>query len=377
MLSGSSVSVVVGPAIVIPRPTKPTPHVAMPVLGKISGAVTNPIGRPIAGIKVELINANNVVAARTITGAKGLYSFKIFYNGAYTVREVTGSQWTQTSPTFTNTAPSGSYAPGASSSSWNFNTTGNTNPAFGPVGVYGWDTIAPAGNLPFQSPINITVPPTDLSKYLTINYNPGIPTQIVNNGHEIQAQYPGSLSDSITVGGQTFELAQFHFHDPSETQVYGKGYSMEMHFVNMSATGAKTVVAVFLQVGAHNPSLQPILDSATSSLSKAGSSTTISSPINFAGLLPTSMQGWFYQGSFTGPPLSQPVNWFVLSTPITLDFAQLKQYEAVASGAGFLPNARPVQSLDGRQVNQFNFDVNFQSQTVAGLNFTLLRNPPT
>ena len=81
----------------------------------------------------------------------------------------------------------------------------------------------------------------------------------------------------------------------------------------------------------------------------------------------------FYEGSLTTPTLAQPVNWVVLSTPITLDSAQLKQYEAVAKGEGFLPNARPTQPLDGRQVNEFNFDVNFQSQSVAALNFTLSR----
>ena len=145
------------------------------------------------------------------------------------------------------------------------------------------------------------------------------------------------------------------------------------HFVFESAAGAETVLAVFLQLGAHNDALQPILDAARASLTTPGSSTTISTPIDFAGLLPPSMQGWFYQGSLTTPALSQPVNWVVFSTPITLDYGQLQQYETVAKAGGFLPNARPVQPLDGRQVNQFDFDVNFQNQLVASLNFTLAR----
>jgi carbonic anhydrase len=52
---------------------------------------------------------------------------------------------------------------------------------------------------------------------------------------------------------------------------------------------------------------------------------------------------------------------------------QLQQYEAIASASGFLPSARPVQPLDGRQVNQFNIDVDFQNQSVTGLSFGLAR----
>jgi hypothetical protein len=73
-------------------------------------------------------------------------------------------------------------------------------------------------------------------------------------------------------------------------------------------------------------------------------------------------------------PLSQTVNWLVLATPITLKYTQLVQYEAVASGSGFLPSARPIQPLDGRRVNEFNIDVNFESQPITGANFSFARN---
>jgi carbonic anhydrase len=89
--------------------------------------------------------------------------------------------------------------------------------------------------------------------------------------------------------------------------------------------------------------------------------------------LPSSLQGWFYEGSLTTPPLSQVYNWLVLATPITLDYAQLKQYEAVAGGAGFLPNNLPTRPLDGRTVNQFNIQVNYAGGIVAEANFTFTR----
>ncbi len=377
MLSGSTVSIGIGAAALNPSPRYHEVHQVKhtsqsTTLGTVSGTITNTNGAALNGVRVQLINQNGFVVATTVTGVRGRYQFKIGANGAYVVRAVTPPRWTQTSPTFADTKPVGNYATGDGATSWSYDT-GNSNPAFGPVGVYAWDTVAPAGELPFESPINISTPPIDLRPYLSINYNSEQAEDVINNGHQIQVQFSGSSADTIDVGGTPFELAQFHYHDPSENQVYGNGYSMEAHFVNESASGAETVVAVFLQLGAYNSALQPILNAATGSLTTSGSSTQISTPIDFAGLLPTSMQGWFYEGSLTTPTLAQPVNWFVLSTPITLDSAQLQQYESVASDSGFLPNARPVQPLDGRQVNQFNFDVNFQNQSVSGLTFTLAR----
>jgi carbonic anhydrase len=376
VLNGSSTSLGIGAALLNSNPLyrQVSPHwFQSSVLGTITGTVSNTAtGRGLARVRVQLLNGNGDVVATSATGGLGRYMFQVRQNGPYVVRAVTPPRWMQTSPTFAYTASQGSFAAGFGDNSWN-HATGNSNPDFGPVGVYAWDTIAPAGDLPFQSPINIAAPPIDLSQFLSINYTNAVPHQIINNGHEIQVQFTGSSAGSINLGGTEFELSQFHFHDPSETTINGHGYSMEEHFLNTSAAGAQTVLAVFLQLGAFNPSLQPILDAATAHLTTPGSSTTISQPIDFAGLLPSSMEGWFYEGSLTTPPLSQPVNWFVFSTPITLDFAQLQQYEAVAEDSGFLPNARPTQPLDGRQVNQFNFNVNFQNQSVAGLNFTLNR----
>jgi carbonic anhydrase len=163
-----------------------------------------------------------------------------------------------------------------------------------------------------------------------------------------------------------------HFHDPSENHVSGKGYSMEEHFVNRNTSGAISVLGVFLRLGAYNPALQPILDA----IPRRPSPGLAKTPINFAGLLPTSMQGWFFQGSLTSAPFTQPLNWFVFATPITLNSAQLKQYERVARASGFLPNARAIQPLDGRQVNEFNYNVDFQNRSIKGLNFTLAQAPP-
>lgn len=344
--------------------------------GTISGQILNDVnGRGIGQVKVELIDADGQVVAATRTGPRGRYAFRVKEAGPYVVHAAAPPRWLQTSPTFDSLAPTGAYAISPSTgkpytgASWNYRT-GNNDPANGPVGPGAWSTIAPAGRLPFESPINLKGASVDLGQYLAIHYQDATPKAIIDNGAQIQGQFDPSASDSIVLNGQVYELSQFHYHDAAENQVDGYTYPMEEHFVNVSASGAETVIAVFLQLGPHNAALQPILDAATAHLATPNSTTTIETPIHFAGLLPTNLQGWFYEGSLTTPPLSQTVNWLVLSTPITLDAQQLRQYEAVADHAGFLPNNRPIQPTDGRQVNQFDIDVDVQGSPIQDANFT-------
>jgi carbonic anhydrase len=318
-----------------------------------------------------LNNSQGRVTARTFTDSVGDHQFTVGREGAFVVREVVPRGYVQTLPTFSSEEPQGCYAPGFGSKSWNYGT--DTDPSAGPLGPAGWATIAPAGNEPFESPINITTPARDLSGALSINFNDGTTKQILNNGHQIQVQFPATTGDTISVGVQTFALSQFHFHDPAETTLHGRHDVLEEHFVTSSESGAEAVVAVFFKVGAHNDVLQPILDAARAHATASGSSTTLDAPIDLAGLLPSSLKGWYYQGSLTTPPLSQPVSWFVLQQPITLDANQLLEYQQIAAAGGFLPNARPTRPLDGRVFNQISNNVNFQGQSLTGVEFAVTR----
>jgi carbonic anhydrase len=314
---------------------------ASAIIGSITGKVTNSSTHSgIKGVKVQLFNAQGKVAQTFTTNAVGNYVFYLTKPGAYVVHEVVPKGYVQVTPNTSKTAP---VAEPSSSDD------------------------APGGNLPFESPINITAKPINLDTVLAVHYAKSTPTSIINDGHQIQVQYfPASTKDYIVAGGTTSDLAQFHFHDPSETTINGKHAAMEIHFVNTSTAGAVSVVAVFLELGAHNDALDPILSSALAHLTSPNTETTDVSPVDYSELLPTNHSGWFYTGSLTTPPFSQPVNWFVFKTPITLDANQLGEYEQIASQGGFLPNARPVQPLDGRVINQYNYDVNFTGTADVG-----------
>lgn len=94
---------------------------------------------------------------------------------------------------------------------------------------------------------------------LKIKYQ-SLPIDIVNTGHAIQFNAtPGT--DSISLGNQTYQLVQFHFHSPGEERFAGKDSVMDAHLVHRSEDGKLLVLAVQFQIGDHpNPVIQSMLD---------------------------------------------------------------------------------------------------------------------
>ena len=81
---------------------------------------------------------------------------------------------------------------------------------------------------------------------------------VLNNGHTIQVNVDGR--DTLTLGENSFDLLQLHFHAPSEHTVDGHQYAMEMHLVHENAGTELAVVGVFIEEGAYNAAFDPILN---------------------------------------------------------------------------------------------------------------------
>ncbi|NOY72624.1 MAG: hypothetical protein GXP14_09650 [Gammaproteobacteria bacterium] len=88
-----------------------------------------------------------------------------------------------------------------------------------------------------QSPINISGAKTSNLPAIQFDYKPGS-LEILNNGHTIQVNH--AAGSSITVGGEKYELLQFHFHTPSENIVDGKAFPKEMHLVHKCQRAASS-----------------------------------------------------------------------------------------------------------------------------------------
>jgi carbonic anhydrase len=164
---------------------------------------------------------------------------------------------------------------------------------------------------------------------------------ILDNGHTIQVTYDEG-SELIT-NGQNYNLAQFHFHAPSEHTVDGKFYPMEMHLVHSNKNGALAVVSVLIKEGEHNESFTPIFEHMPKT---AGKSVHLEHMmIDIDELLPSVDRYYHYNGSLTTPPCSEGVSWFVLAEPVSLSAAQIKAFTAIINH-----NNRPIQALNGREV---------------------------
>lgn len=71
------------------------------------------------------------------------------------------------------------------------------------------------------------------------------PLDIVNNGHTIQVNV--ASGQSLMIGADTFGLAQFHFHGPSEHTLDGQHAAMELHLVHEDASGNIAVAGVMIR----------------------------------------------------------------------------------------------------------------------------------
>ena len=81
---------------------------------------------------------------------------------------------------------------------------------------------------------------------------------IFNNGHTVEVEY--DEGSSVGLGGETYEVVQFHFHAGGEHTVDGEQHPMELHIVHRTPDERLAVVGIFLEVGGENVALAPVFD---------------------------------------------------------------------------------------------------------------------
>ncbi|HJT51375.1 MAG TPA: carbonic anhydrase family protein [Nitrosospira sp.] len=199
-----------------------------------------------------------------------------------------------------------------------------------------------------QSPINITSDNTYYGKLPSLDFDLSRDTSlsVINTGspdHEktIRADV-GVGEGTLTVSGRTWDLAQFHFHTPSEHLINGRASPMEMHLV-FTDDDDLLVVGRQIERGLFD---NYRLSSIFNHLPENPGETLDVDHFNLNSLVPDYLGSFRYSGSLTTPPFSEGVSWVELAKPLYLSDKQIDAFESLFPEG----NTREVQDLNGRIV---------------------------
>ncbi|MEM5947689.1 carbonic anhydrase family protein [Spirochaetia bacterium 38H-sp] len=187
-----------------------------------------------------------------------------------------------------------------------------------------------------QSPINIPSDAPINENGIKFFYMDSL-LNIENNGHTIKVSY--ERGSYILVEGKKYNLLQFHFHAPSEHTFSGEHFPMETHFVHQSDDGEYAVIGLFLKKGEYNSAYASIWEH----FPEEGEKKETDTVINAKTLLPERKSYYRYDGSFTTPPCTEGVKWFVLKDSVELSDDQISQFEKF-----YKSNNRPIQPFNRR-----------------------------
>ncbi|CAG8626746.1 2460_t:CDS:2, partial [Cetraspora pellucida] len=191
-----------------------------------------------------------------------------------------------------------------------------------------------------QTPIDLKV--EDFTNSTQIELNVIKPTDLIllNNGHTYQVQRsegtiekPALYEDAtLKVDGETYYLAQYHFHMPSEHHIEGRDLLLEGHWVfkTSSEQDAKAaVLGVFFDLGERDePGLEPIVEIIDKKPVEVNDHVNITISLSEQ-IFKRVKTVYSYIGSLTTPPCTEDIRWFVSSDVQSISPSQFKSLKYV------------------------------------------------
>ena len=190
-----------------------------------------------------------------------------------------------------------------------------------------------------QSPIDISGAEPAAGAAPSFDYR-GESTHLEHLANSVHIRF--SYINTLTTHAGEYILRQIHWHTPSEHRVDGELLPMELHLVHTRGSGEVAVVGVFYELGEPDPAIQRWID-ATPVEAPSNSEDVQVAAQDFQ---PPGAACYHYDGSFTTPPCTEQVDWFVMREPRTISAEQLAALSKLTAG----DNNRPIQPLNGRRI---------------------------
>ncbi|KAL3532099.1 hypothetical protein ACH5RR_005620 [Cinchona calisaya] len=245
-------------------------------------------------------------------------------------------------------------------------------------------TFSACSNGKSQSPIDIAkgkiVLDTKL-KALTRQYN-SINATLINNGFNIGLRC-GENSGVLVSDGKTYKFKQMHWHSPSEHRIDGvrsraffyfffgfltvptknltnalehHGYDAELHLVHIADDGSLAVVSILYHLGHPDPLITKIQNKlyqlAKEQFGVHAKGQIALGAFSMHQVKKNTRKYYRYFGSLTTPPCTEPVAWHILGKVRSISSEQLQALKAPL-GWAYKNNSRPVQPLNGRQIELY------------------------
>lgn len=195
---------------------------------------------------------------------------------------------------------------------------------------HSWSHLCKTGK--WQSPIDIKRPfyssavqvklaYTDFKNGVTITKQQALLEDVYNTGHSIQVN--GDAGEMI-FGSHHFEVRQFHFHAPSEHTFNGKHYPLEMHIVHEDQFKNVAVLAIIFEESSKENLFLKRLE--WEQLPKIQTHRKVSSPLSLSYFDTDKAHYLVYNGSFTTPPCTEGVQWFILQNKFPISRQQIVMF---------------------------------------------------
>ncbi len=213
----------------------------------------------------------------------------------------------------------------------------------GDAGPENWGHLHPqlrAGSMgPAQSPLSLARALPQALPQVRYRYTPS----------KAKVKYDGRLVRLEVEDGGEVVMARRHFtlrevllHSPSEHQLRGQSYPLEVQLVHRGSERTLFVISVFLDHGAERPELDWLWSALPDG---EGAQRETTDKVDFDSLLPNERRGYRYAGSLTTPPCNEPVSWLIVEQPVFVSPDRIDRFTE-----RFPPSQRPLQPDQNRPV---------------------------
>lgn len=185
---------------------------------------------------------------------------------------------------------------------------------------------------------NSTIPILDLPPKVVLKYIPeenNFKLKCADGGKDRKDGVVPTCG-SVTIGGIKYNLAQTHWHSPSEHYIDGKRYPLEVHMVFSSSDGKLAVVGTMYSIGKSDP----MIASAVSAAMRKDYAV-----VKLPGIDDGNICTW--AGSLTTPPCTEGVFWIMNQKIYQASLKEIGEFRAMV---GERPNARPLKPSNARKI---------------------------